>query len=244
MDDAVARHCREIDRCNQRGGRMFSIVDLLDARTLTRDLADYLLAAISSGASFMVGARPGGAGKTTIMGALLNFVPRDVDLVPADGLGTLEAAVRSPAPRRCYVCHEIGWGVYYAYLWGPTLRAYFELPAAGHQLATNLHADTLEEAEDQIVRQNHVLETAFRKMHIALFLEVRGGWSGPREIVSVWESDGASRHRRIFDRARPDLKTSRRVPPEALRDAHDRLQRVIDVGARTIEEVRTTLLQP
>jgi hypothetical protein len=242
--DAIDRHVREIDRCNQRGGRMFSIVDLLDAQTVTRELADYLLAAIGGGASFMVGARPGGAGKTTVMGALLNFVPSGVDLVPADGLETLESGARTPEPRRCYVCHEIGWGVYYAYLWGPTLRAYFQLPSAGHQLATNLHADTLEEAEDQIVRQNHVPEAAFRKMHLALFLEVRGGWSGPREIVSAWESDGTSKHRRIFNRSRPDdLKASRLVTPAALRQAHDRLQKALDAGARTIHEVRTSLLK-
>ena len=70
-NDEIKKHCAEIDRCNQRGGRMLSIVDLIDAGTVTRDLAAYSLAAISNGASFMVGAMPGGAGKTTVMGALL-----------------------------------------------------------------------------------------------------------------------------------------------------------------------------
>ena len=242
MSDAVDRHCAEIDRCNQRGGRMLSIVDLLDAQTVTRDLADYLLAAIGSGASFLVGARPGGAGKTTVMGALLNFVPPDVDLVPAVDIEAIEAGIRAPAPRRCYVCHEIGWGVYYAYLWGPSLRAYFTLPAAGHLLVTNLHADTLEEAEDQIVRQNHVPVEAFRKMQLALFLEVRGGWQGRRELVAAWEGDGASPHRRVYTRGKPGLKGSRLVPPDARRRAHDRLQRVLDGGARTIQDVRTALV--
>ena len=41
----------------------------------------YALAAIGNGASFMVGANPGGAGKTTVMGALLNLVPDDAELV-------------------------------------------------------------------------------------------------------------------------------------------------------------------
>ncbi|MEK7765428.1 MAG: hypothetical protein AAB368_04240, partial [bacterium] len=78
--DAVARHTAELDRLNQRGGRMLSIVDLIEAGTVTRELAAYLLAAIGGGASFMTAALPGGAGKTTVMGALLNFVPPGRDL--------------------------------------------------------------------------------------------------------------------------------------------------------------------
>ena len=49
---------------------MLSVVDLIDAGTISVDLAAYSLAAISQGASFLVGAMPGGAGKTTVMGAL------------------------------------------------------------------------------------------------------------------------------------------------------------------------------
>ena len=83
------------------------------------------------------------------------------------------------SPRRCYICHEIGSGPYYAYLWGEELRAYFELPQAGHMLATNLHADTYEEARDQICAENGVPEAALRRMQLMFFLSVkRSGWSG------------------------------------------------------------------
>ena len=44
MNQAIAQHCRELDRCNQRGGRMLSILDLLDAGSLDLDLAAYLMA--------------------------------------------------------------------------------------------------------------------------------------------------------------------------------------------------------
>jgi ABC-type dipeptide/oligopeptide/nickel transport system ATPase subunit len=74
---------------------------------------------------------------------------------PAVGRGLIRAS-----PRRCYICHEIGSGPYYAYLWGEELRAYFELPQAGHTLATNLHADTYEEARHQICAENGVPEAA------------------------------------------------------------------------------------
>ena len=95
-DDDILRHCREINRCNQRGGRMLSVVDLIEAGTMTAELAAYCLAAIGQGASFMVGAMPGGAGKTTVMGALLNFVPAGVELVPADAQDVISQGLQKP----------------------------------------------------------------------------------------------------------------------------------------------------
>ena len=39
-------HVREIERCNQRGGRMLSLVDLLEAGSVDLPLAGYLAAAM------------------------------------------------------------------------------------------------------------------------------------------------------------------------------------------------------
>ena len=110
--DSILRHCQEIDRCNQRGGRMLSVVDLIEAGTMTAELAAYCLAAVGQGASFMVGAMPSGAGKTTVMGALLNFVPASVELVPADAQHVIRQGQRTPSRRQCFICHEIGPGSY------------------------------------------------------------------------------------------------------------------------------------
>ena len=109
MTDSIDLHCQEIERCNQRGGRMLSEVDLLSANTVTPDLAAYLLAAIRGGASFMVGAQPGGAGKTTVMGALLNFVPANVELRPADGLVAIEEGLeQASVDEWSYNQHGVG----------------------------------------------------------------------------------------------------------------------------------------
>ena len=91
MDNIVDRHCRELERCNQRVGRMLSVADLIDADALSLPLAAAVTARIAGGASFMVGANPGGAGKTTVLCALLNFVPPDCALgtcghIPATNL--------------------------------------------------------------------------------------------------------------------------------------------------------------
>jgi hypothetical protein len=240
VTDAVRRHCAEINRCNQRGGRMLSIVDLIEAGTFTCDLAAYALAAIGGGASFMVGARPGGAGKTTVMGSLLNFVPPDCELVPADSLAKVRYGLANPSPRRCWICHEIGAGRWYAYLWGDALRAYFQLPAAGHTLATNLHADSCDEAYEQVVADSRVPETAFRRMHLLFFLHLRPRASGmERTIAEVWESDGIRSHRRIFAAGGAEVDDG--IWAEDMPAACKRLDALLGSGARSIEEVRAFL---
>ena len=243
--DGIRRHCAEIDRCNQRGGRMLSIVDLIRAGTMGPGLSAYALAAIGNGASFMVGALPGGAGKTTVMGALLNFVPPDVELGSAADMSAIEQGLTNPAPRRCLICHEIGRGPYYAYLWGETLRAYFELPGAGHMMATNLHADTCEQALDQVCGDNDIPESAFRRMNLLLFLSVERGGSGAKRLINaVWESDGRSPHRLLLSGPDfPDDTRSALVSPDDVASARAVIDRIVADGSRTIGQVRAAVLE-
>ncbi len=245
MNPGIQKHCTEIDRCNQRGGRMLSIVDLIEAGTVSTELAAYCLAAIGKGASFMVGAVPGGAGKTTVMGALLNFVAEDVVLRPADGIGSIQRGLTGSEPRCCYICHEIGSGPYYAYLWGEELRAYFELPISGHMIATNLHADTYDQARGQICGDNGVSPAALRRMKLMLFLSIgRSGFRIRREIATVWESDGRDEHRLVFTggSTAPKAAESKLVKPDELADARTRIESLMTGGARTIEQVRAMIL--
>lgn len=239
MDKAIREHCAEIERCNQRGGRMLSIADLIEAETISRNLAAYCLAAIGNGASFLVGAVPGGAGKTTVMAAMLSFVPKDVQLVAADGMAAIECGEKSPSPRCCYICHEIGSGPYYAYLWGQELRAYFDLPKAGHMLATNLHADTYAQAHRQICEDNGVSETSLRQMNLMLFLSVQSGYR--RRIEEVWQSDGQSPHQRVFPTG--SSRPTRLVSPGDIEQASWTIGQIMASGARTIEQVRAIVMQ-
>ncbi len=223
---------------------MLSIVDLIEAGTIDPDWAAYALAVIAAGASFLVGASPGGAGKTTVMGAMLNLVPAGVRLRPADGLAAIERGAQAPRPRCCYVCHEIGRGPYYAYLWGRPLRAFFDLPATGHMLATNLHADTYDQAHRQICRDNAVSEQALRQMKVMFFLSVRrDGGRIDRRIEAVWESDGRDEHRRLFaaDAPAPPAGRSALASPEQIAAARATLERIRARGDRTIEQVRALL---
>jgi hypothetical protein len=176
---------------------MLSVFDLLAAKTLDLDLAAYLMARVSTGASFMVGSVPGGAGKTTVMCALLNFVPPDVSLIAATPQ-VVQKAVKAP-PRACYICHEIGAGRYFAYLWADALQAYCRLSEHGHILTTNLHADDPEQARAQICGANRVPLEHFNRFELLVFLRTDGAYlKTNRWIEAVYSGDGLSGHTLIF----------------------------------------------
>lgn len=247
MPQSIEAHCDEIERCNQRGGRMLSIVDLIDAGTVSVDVAAYLLATISMhSASFMVGALPGGAGKTTVMGALLNMVPRETVLVAADGAVTIEEALRHDGDgQRCYICHEISEGNYYAYLWDEELHHYFALPAAGHMIATNLHADTYEEAYAQVCTGNSVPSKAFMRMNVIVFINIDYlGLTPQRTVAAIWESDGEREHHLVYaeDRGESPSALSEIIVPDEHQDALKMITTLMSEGARTIQDVRTAFL--
>jgi len=181
----VFQHCEEIERCRQRGGRMLSVPDLIEAGTISILQASFFMRVISEGASFIVGAKPGGAGKTTVMCALLNFLPLNTDIIHAENTGILrDAAIKK---RSCFLCHEIGAGHYYCYLWGEQLTHLFKLKEQGHIIASNLHADTYEAAKRQICTDNPVPEQMFNSIDLFVFLNVAGS---RRNISSVYTKTG------------------------------------------------------
>ena len=248
MENLVADHCWQLERCNQRGGRMLSVFDLIEARTLDLDLASYLMARISRGASFLVGAVPGGAGKTTVMCALLNLVPADVILLPATPENVRNGGKASPdCGRSCYVCHEIGRGSYFAYLWGEDLRRFCLLADERHILATNLHADTMAQAREQICLDNGVSAASFHRFHLLVFLAIEGGsWRGRRRVSAVYESDGAGPHGLLWATGRtPSFDFSVSAPwmeDPYCRACREFLRAGIDAGIRTIEQTRERVL--
>ena len=226
---------------------MLSVLDLLDAETLDLDLVAFLMSRVNLGDSFLVGARPGGAGKTTVMCALLNLLPLTVRIVPATAT-EIRNASKTDQERRCVVCHEIGAGPYFAYLWGEELRRYCGLFDTGHMLATNLHTDDLDEAHYQICTQNGVPEQHFRAFRLQIFLRVEGDYfRSRRRIDKVYFSDGVQEHRLVFDSG-----SQPRLPSGPLAELTDTnkynrcrsfLEEVHASDARTIEEVRTRVAE-
>jgi hypothetical protein len=230
---------------------MLSLVDLLEARTVDRPLAAYLAAAMRSGASLLVGARPGGAGKTAVMCALINFLPDDTIIRLADSPAVLRRAAtqQNPPPgSTCYLAHEIGAGHYYAYIWGEEARAFFSLAAQGHIVVTNLHADDLEETRYQLCQQNGVAPAHLDAVALKVFLRMKRarGWSVRRYVSHVYESDGAG-DRLIWsgeaDGTFTRIEDSSIVSPAEEDDYAEFLSALLLQGVRDIGNVRRRVLQ-
>ncbi len=238
----ITEHVREIERCNQRGGRFLSIVDLLDAGTVDLDIASLLGASILKGNSFLVGALPGGAGKTTVMGALLNFVPPSYTLaaategVPAEGL-------KDTGPETCFICHEIGQGHYFAYLWGRDIQDFFRLPATRHMAATNLHADTLDQARGIVCSGCGVDEALFSQWPLSVFLDVSSGrMKTKRRVRAVWEQGGRLL-RRLDGAGWEQVNEPRSVSSELCEAVGGMLSDLLDRDCRSIFDVRCEVVR-
>jgi len=250
VTDVLAEHVHALNACNQRGGRMLSLIDLLDAGTVDLPLAAYLAAAMRHGASLLVGARPGGAGKTAVMVALLNFLPDETMIRAVGSRAVLDMAEHDPTPgATCYLAHEIGAGFYYAYLWGDEARDFFALASRGHTIATNLHADTLEETRDQLCLENGVAPEHLAAVNLKVYLRVDRSdrWALRRRISHVYESDGRTDRllwrwdrRGAFERQAVE---SCLVSPEDEDVYRKFLTSLRRRDVRTIEDVRRALLE-
>lgn len=195
MDDRVLE---VVNRSNQRGGRMLSVVDLIEADTLTPPQAAFLIARIEAEASVLVGASPGGAGKTAVMGALLTMLPPGESVhVTQTGSGFgfggegRSEAWREAGAGDCLVAYEISPGSYEAYIWGRDLREFLERGLAGARLFANLHADTLEEARDQVVTDNGATRAEFNAFDIFVPITVAGGLGRRSRVVERIDHRGA-----------------------------------------------------
>ncbi len=142
----IAGNLREINSLNQRGGRMLTIIDLIDDGTVDPSTAGYLLACVSAGASFVTAAGPGGVGKSTLMACLLSFLP------PGEVITTVTdpGAVPEPTEATCYLCHEVGSGSWYGYLWGGRAARFLALHRQA-RIAATLHADSDAEIREQLL---------------------------------------------------------------------------------------------
>lgn len=186
-----------VERSNQRGGRMLSVIDLIRAETLTRRETCWLLARIEQGSSWLVGARPGGAGKTTVMSALLAMLPEGEKVrltVPGSGW-------EKSAPGDCIVAYELNHGGYEGYIWGNDVKQLARLAASGCRVVANLHADTLAEAIMQIVSQNDAAPKDFPGFGMFIPIQVGGMLSARRRVGSIsYFTDGEWR---TFDPSTP-----------------------------------------
>jgi len=191
---------QQIERLNQRGGRTLSIVDLIGAGTLSVEMAAVAMRAMHQGGSILTGAVPGGAGKTTLMAAILGFLPPGVPLVTVDRSHVItDGLAREPAPS-CYLAHEIGSGHWFGYIWGRDVADFLSLIDGPRRIASCLHADTLGQLTDILTSPPlGVSPEALGRVALILFMSVRRGLRGVRRRVAAFhEADGHGGHRLLY----------------------------------------------
>ena len=186
---------REIEGLSQRG-RTLSLVDLIVANTLDVDMAAHSLYSMANGASFLTAARPGNAGKTTLMACLLTLLPPDVKIVTITDPRMLaeihEDPRRGNADKLCLLCHEIGSGHWYGYLWGRYVGQLFHLMNGGHRIASCIHADTLAEMRSILISTElGVSEEDFDRLSLILFMKMERRPTGHRRrVAAFYQSTG------------------------------------------------------
>lgn len=200
MLDVESRNLRQIEMLNQRGGRALSIVDLMRAGTLPPEMAAFAFRAILDGASLLTAARPGGAGKTTLMASLLGLLPAGEKLRTVGAGASRVPRGRNDHGRECLLCHEIGNGQYFGYLWGREAGAFLEAAARGVRIASNLHADTLEEVYSELTQPEFSLGAdALRSVNLIFFMAIRPSFRGSvRRVSAVYGSLGGE-HRLLWE---------------------------------------------
>ncbi len=225
---------REINSLNQRGGRMLSVVDLIEDGTLDIAVAGWLLARVAEGASFLCAAGPGGVGKTTLMACLLSFLP------PGERILTVTdpRSLAEPDGPTCYLCHEIGAGHWYGYLWGEDAAEFLALRRQG-RIAASLHADSPEEVAAQLLGPGvNATEADLAAVDLMLFM-IRVG--ARRRISAIFEATGSQApdlRRTVAWRPAPDgflLEPSR--TPARLDEATELISELVAKRIRVLEDV-------
>lgn len=233
-----------VNQTIQRGGEPLSLVDLVIAGTVDLDLAALLATHVAEGSSFLVGASPGGAGKTTVMGALLGLLPEDEVVVPVDGPGAFRA---SRDERVCWLAHEVNNAPHYAYIWGDVAHQFFLQLERGDRVVSNLHADTVGEVAEMLLSPpNSVPRHTFRAVDLLLFLSMdRRGWQVTRRVSTVYESH-AGRHELVYEwsaAAEAFLPHSRsQMEPELVAAYRARLAELVDSETTAWDAVRRALV--
>ncbi len=123
-----------------------SILDLVNSGTIDCKLASLLWTLMENRASLLVAAGPSSAGKTTLLRALLDFLPPGLKQIPLRGDYEDFQFVNSGHPENTYlIAEEIGYWGYADYLRGEQAVRTFKLLPQGYALGATIHGRNSEE---------------------------------------------------------------------------------------------------
>jgi hypothetical protein len=122
-----------------------SILDVVKSGVIDFKLAGLLWLLMEHRASVLVAAGPSFAGKSTLLHALLDFLPPGVHQVPLRGYVEDFKFLDSDKPDKTYLVTEEISNHSYEYLWGHQVIKAFELLPKGYALGGTIHARNIRE---------------------------------------------------------------------------------------------------
>jgi len=201
LEEVERDNLREIAGLSQRGGTL-SIVHLIEANTLTVEMAAYSLYIISHGASILTAAVPGNAGKTTLLACLLTFIPPGSRIITISSPSILDRLTDRPSEPQYMLIHEIGSGPWYAYLWGRDVAKAFKLIGPNRYLASCIHVDTIDQLYSVLTSEELGVDPVdLAKLDLVCFMHLEGNFltGYRRRVAGMFEAVGdADRHEPLF----------------------------------------------
>jgi hypothetical protein len=170
-----------------------TLVDLVQNRTMSPEIAATLAVAAEERRSLLFVAIPRMAGKSTTMQATLQYAPRGTAFHQLTRAAGPSLGIPASPDSGYLVLSEISGAGFADYLWGDDVRQAFEsLAAGGFSLATALHAGSVEEAFDVITRQNRVPDEHAARIDLMVYIRSIGHWAQPvrRAVAGVYEVNG------------------------------------------------------
>jgi hypothetical protein len=127
-----------------------SLVWLIEHGFIETPAAAFLSLAVECRATLVIVAEPHEAGKTTLLTALLDFLPDDARRIYLRGWYERFTFLETVPPDTGYVlCNEISAHLP-TYVWGRGVRRIFDAASAGYPLATTMHAASGADALHQL----------------------------------------------------------------------------------------------
>jgi hypothetical protein len=146
----IPRDPYEREQRHGKSRRPLSIAQILAMQSIDIETVALIWLMIERGACLTVAGptqpKPG-AGKTTALHALLQFLPEGTAVAYTSGMFETFAFTRLPdihPANTCALCSEISDHLQ-TYMWGHKARRFLMLPAQGYRIAASVHADTIDD---------------------------------------------------------------------------------------------------
>jgi hypothetical protein len=152
-----------------------SMLDIVESGTLDCRLAALLWILMEQRASVLVAAGPSYAGKTTLLHAMLDFLPPNQQRITLRGYFEDFRFVDYRRPRDSYLVTEEISNHMYEYLWGAQALKAFRLMSQGWPLGGTIHARTAEESIYVLNRWIGLSLPLLNQLGVIVTLQARSG---------------------------------------------------------------------